>query len=233
MEKVSASGGRTGLINCSVVIRQGEVVGLAGLEGSGQGVFLRLAAGLKRPERGTIRVGNKTMTGRDHHAFRTLGVTFLPAARLEEGLIPGLTITEHFALRPGKGILVPWEQSRRQAMESVERFRIMGRPSSGVESLSGGNQQRLLLALMPPNPLLLLLEQPTRGLDVESAGWVWRNLIDYAAKGASVVFCSQELEEILQVANRVLVFYNGVVVKDVMVCDITLHEIGQAIAGKG
>jgi ABC-type uncharacterized transport system ATPase subunit len=172
------------------------------------------------------------MTGRDHHAFREHGATFLPAARLEEGLIPGLTITEHFALQAGRGVLVPWDQSRELAAEGIDRFRVVGTPSSPVESLSGGNQQRLLLALMPRDPILLLLEHPTRGLDVESAQWVWQQLIGYTAKGSSIVFSSAELEEILQVAGRILVFYNGVVVKDTQTRDTNLAEIGKAIAGK-
>ncbi len=232
MEKVSAPGGRAGLLECDVVIKQGEIVGLAGLEGSGQGVFLRVAAGLEKSEKGMIRVRQRTMTGQDYHAFKARGVTFLPTARLEEGLIPGMTITEHFALQQGKGIVIPWEQSRKRAIKGIDRFRVVGRPSSKVESLSGGNQQRLLLALMPIDPLILLLEHPTRGLDVESARWVWEQLIEYTASGTSIVFSSAELDEILQVSNRILVFYNGAVVKDVKTCDTTLSDLGQAIAGK-
>jgi ABC-type uncharacterized transport system ATPase subunit len=232
MENVSASGGRAGLLNCSVVVREGEVVGLAGLEGSGQGVFLRLAAGLEKPEKGIIKVCRDAISGNDYHAFRARGVTFLPSARLEEGLISGLTITEHFALQQGKGVLVAWEASRNRARERIGRFRVVGTPSSKVESLSGGNQQRLLLALMPTSPLLLLLENPTRGLDVGSARWVWEQLIEYTSSGTSIVFSSAELEEILQVASRILVFYNGVVVRDVRTCDTNLEELGQAIAGK-
>jgi simple sugar transport system ATP-binding protein len=172
------------------------------------------------------------MTGLDYHTLKDYGVTFLPAARLEEGLIPGLTITEHFALRPGKGIMVPWLSSQQLATERIERFRIMGSPSSVVESLSGGNQQRLLLALMPENPLLLLLENPTRGLDMESVRWVWERLMEYAAGGTSIVFSSTELGEILEMADRVLVFFNGAVVKDVNTCETTLSELGPIIAGK-
>lgn len=232
MEGVSAPGGRVGLFSCSMVARQGEVLGLAGLEGSGQEVFLRVAAGLEKPETGTIRVGQTAMTGQNHHEFKAHGVSFLPAARLEEGLIPGLTITEHFALQPGRGILISWDQAKKRASEKIAQFRIMGRPSTRVESLSGGNQQRLLLALIPADPLLLLLENPTRGLDVESARWVWEQLTEYTARGTCLIFSSAELDEIFQVADRILVFYNGMVVKDVRTCDTTLTEIGYAIAGK-
>jgi len=215
LEAVSFQGGQAGLQACNAEIRRGEVVGLAGLEGSGQGHFLRLGAGLLKPEKGSIRILRKKMTGRDYHAFKECGVTFLPASRLEEGLIPGLDITEHFALKQRKGVLVHWVQARKRAQEGID------------------NQQRLLLALMPTDPLLLMLEHPTRGLDLESVHWVWQHLMSYAATGTSIVFSSTELDEILQVADRVLVFFNGAVVKDVRTCDTSLDELGQAIAGKG
>ncbi len=233
MEGVSASGGRAGLSPCHVAVRQGEVVGLAGLEGSGQGLFLRLAAGLERPETGKIRVAEKDMTGKDHHAYRARRVTFLPAGRLEEGLMPGLTIMEHYALHQEGAMMIHWPNAQRRAEQGIERFRIRGSPLSVAESLSGGNQQRLLLALLPANPSLLLLEHPTRGLDMDSVQWVWEKLMAYADEGTSIVFSSAELDEIFQMADRVLVFFNGVVVKDVRTCDTTMEELAKAIAGKG
>jgi len=232
IEGVSGSGGRAGLRPCTLTVRKGEVVGLAGLAGSGQETFLRLAAGLNRPREGTIRIGDEIMTGKDHHAFRARGVSFLPTARLEEGLIPGLTITEHFALAQQQGIKVLWKRAQRTAKERIKRFRILGRPSSKPESLSGGNQQRLLLSLIPEDPLILLLENPTRGLDVESVRWVWEHLMTYVNKGTGIIFSSMELEEIIQVADRVVVFFDGAMVKDVRTCDTDLNALGQAMAGR-
>ena len=232
MEHVSAPGGRSGLRQCTVTIHEGEVVGLAGLAGSGQDVFLRVAAGLNKPREGRIHVAGENMTGKDYHAFKARGVTFLPTARLEEGLIPGLSITEHLALQQGQGVQILWNEARKEAAQKIGRFRIVGSPLSTPESLSGGNQQRLLLALIPEDPRLLLLENPTRGLDMESVRWVWQQLVSYAARGTSILFSSVELDEILQVSDRVLVFYNGAVVKDVRACDTNLVDLGQAIAGK-
>ncbi len=99
MKSVSGTGGRSGLNDCDVVVREGEVVGLAGLEGSGQGVFLRIAGGLKPATRGSIQLSGRNMENQDHHTFMCHGVTFMPASRLEEGLISGLSITDHFALQ--------------------------------------------------------------------------------------------------------------------------------------
>jgi general nucleoside transport system ATP-binding protein len=232
LKNVSASGGRTGLHDCNVTILSGELIGLAGLEGSGQGILLRLCSGLIKPEKGTIRLGEELMNHHDYHDFNERGVNYIPSARLEEGLIPGLTITEHFALQQEKNFIIPWEASKTFAEDKIKNFRIMGQPSSRVESLSGGNQQRLLLSLLSADPRLLLLEQPTRGLDLESSRWVWKSLIDMADRGAGVVFSSSELEEIYETANRILVFFNGHMVKDVQTRDTNLQELGRAIAGR-
>jgi len=233
MNRVSGSGGRTGLKDCSVVIRQGEVVGLAGLEGSGQGVFLRIAGGIQRLTAGSIHLIGRTMTKQDHHYFQRLGVAFMPASRLEEGLITGLSITEHIALREKqKPFVVKWQRTQRLAGKRIKKFRVKGLPDSLVDELSGGNQQRLLLSFLPPDPVLLLLENPTRGLDMESVIWVWQHLYAYCRNRTSIVFSSSELDEILMVADRVLVFFNGRIIKDVESSQTDVHELGKAIAGK-
>ena len=232
MQQVSASGGRTGLQNCDVTVRQGEVVGLAGLEGSGQGVFLRIAGGLKCANRGSIKLIGNEMIKRDYHDFKSQGVTFLPASRLEEGLISGLTITEHFALQDtGNKFKVPWKASYHLANRKIEEFRIKGYPESSADSLSGGNQQRLLLSFLPADPALLLLENPTRGLDMESVNWVWQHLHKYCSQRTSIIFSSSELDEILMVADRILVFFNGRIIKDVNSQNTDTRELGRAIAG--
>ena len=233
MTHISGTGGRAGLKDCNVVIHESEVVGLAGLEGSGQGVFLRIAGGLKQAKRGEIRLLGRNMHRLDHHAFKSEGVTFLPASRLEEGLISGLNITEHFALQDSRNrFVVPWQEAFQAAKRQIDNFRIKGQPATAVEELSGGNQQRLLLSFLPANPLLLLLENPTRGLDIESVNWVWQHLHAYCGEKTGIVFSSPELDEILMVADRVLVFFNGRIIKEVEASNTNVQELGRAIAGK-
>jgi simple sugar transport system ATP-binding protein len=233
MKQVYGSGGRAGLQDCDAVIREGEVVGLAGLEGSGQGVFLRIAGGLKPARRGSVSLLGSKMHGKNHHAFKHQGVSFLPASRLEEGLIAGLRITEHFALQADQQhFVVRWPEALQQAHQQIEKFQIKGRPDSTVEELSGGNQQRLLLSFLPVDPQLLLLENPTRGLDIESVNWVWQHLHTYCTRRTSIVFSSPELDEILMVADRVLVFFNGRIIKEVDAAQTNAQELGKAIAGK-
>jgi len=233
MDSVYALGGRTGLRNCSLSIREREVVGLAGLEGSGQGLFLRLAAGVQSPVRGKIYVQDIRMNGKDYHSFKTARISFLPTSRLEEGLIPGLSVAEHFALQEDSGFfLTKRADAVRTAGKRIENFRVKGGPDSPVESLSGGNQQRLLLSFLSGNPILLLLENPTRGLDTASANWVWGHLKKYCENNTAIVFSSSELDEILAVSDRVLVFFEGKIVMDVKTSETTAQELGQAIAGK-
>ena len=233
MSQVSAPGGRTGLKNCDITVRQGEVVGLAGLEGSGQDVFLRTAAGAKQPSRGSIYIKGVKMNGRDYHVFKNHGVTYLPASRLEEGLISGLNIAEHISLLDRqKTFFVRRRDAFQTAEKKIAEFRIKGAPDSNIESLSGGNQQRLLLSFLPEVPVLLLLGNPTRGLDMESVLWVWQHLQQYCEHKACIVFSSSELDEILANADRVLVFFNGIVIKDVRTEQTDAHELGRAIAGK-
>lgn len=232
-KNVASSGGRAGLHHCSANIHRGEIVGLAGLEGSGQGVFLRVAAGLKQPATGTVRIFGETLKGRHYHAVKSKGVTFLPTDRLEEGLISGLTISEHFALQTDqRRFLVDRTAAFQRAGGKIKHFKVKGRPQSVVESLSGGNQQRLILSFLPQKPTILLLENPTRGLDMESAHWVWQHLQQYSRQETSIVFSSAELDEIMLVSDRILVFFNGAIVKDVETRKTDLNALGLAVAGK-
>jgi len=173
------------------------------------------------------------MNGKDYHAFKSHGVTYLPGARLEQGLIPGLNIAQHVSLQdPHKGFFVKRMHSVQGAKKRIADFRIKAEPESFVESLSGGNQQRLLLSFLPADPVLLLLDNPTRGLDMESVLWVWEYLHAYSAHKACLVFSSSELDEILMNADRVLVFFDGAVIMDTPTDQTDVQELGRAIAGK-
>jgi simple sugar transport system ATP-binding protein len=161
------------------------------------------------------------------------GVAYGSAGRLEEGLVGGLTLAEHFALAdPAPRAWIDWRRVYDSARAQISHFNIKGRPDDDVRSLSGGNQQRVLLALTPPNLRLLLLEHPTRGLDVESAAWVWEQLLARRADGTAIVFVSADLDEITDYSDRVLVFFNGQVTEVSDVSAITVEALGYLIGGK-
>jgi ABC-type uncharacterized transport system ATPase subunit len=217
----------------SISVREGEIVGLAGLEGSGQRTLLRAASGLLEPSSGRIRLSGSDVTGRDYRGFLEAGVHYLPAGRLEEGLVSGLTVTEHLLLAGGADrFFIDRTEARRQAEEKIADYSIVGSPDSAAESLSGGNQQRLLLAMTPPDVRLLLMEHPTRGLDIESADWVWTQLLERRDRGASIVFASADLDELLRYSDRILVFFSGEVLKTLDARATTGDELGHLIGGK-
>ena len=234
LQDVSIEDTRLKIKNVNLEVDGGEVIGLAGMEGSGQGAFLRACAGIVRPVGGSVRVRGRDLTGKAYHVYKRNGVEFLPAARLEEGLVPGLSLTEHYILaEKSKGVFINREHGVRQAQERIESFNIKGTPSHTVESLSGGNQQRALLSLLRDPLSLILVEHPTRGLDIESVIYIWAKLKERCRKGTAIMFISSDLEEILQYSDRVLVFYSGQVSQPLDASRTTVEQLGQLIGGKG
>lgn len=216
-----------------VDVRAGEVIGLAGLEGSGQRLMLRACVGLLDSSAGDVWVKRQKLTHRTYHKFLTDGVHYLPAGRLEEGLVQGMTITEHFVLSgEDRRFFIDWKKAEQHAADEVKHYSIKGRPASTVESLSGGNQQRLLLAMFPEKLKLLLMEHPTRGLDIESANWVWTQILKRREDGTAIIFASADLDELLQYSDRIMVFFAGRVLKVVNAKETTVDELGFLIGGK-
>ena len=233
LDTLSISDRFTSIKDLTLSVRPGEVIGLAGLEGSGQQAFLRTCAGLLSPVSGALSVGGKDLTGASYHDFLDAGAHFLPAGRLEEGLVEGLTITEHFVLASGSSdFIVDWSQAEALAGEKVEAHSIKGTPQSTAESLSGGNQQRLLLAMMPPDLRLLLMEHPTRGLDIESADWMWGQILRRRESGTAIVFASADLDELLRYSDRIMVFFGGRVFKTLDTADASGDQLGHLIGGR-
>jgi len=221
-------------------LRKGEVIGLAGLEGSGQQFLLQCCAGLLSPTAGEIILttiaGVHHLTHQPYSAYRNAGIGYLPADRLKEGLIAGLSIQEHFALRASTtlqpGPFIHWPTYAHQVRRAIAQFSIRGQPTSRVEQLSGGNQQRTQLALLPVPLNLILMEHPTRGLDIESALWVWQQLIARCQGGTGILFMSSDLDELMQYSDRILVFSGGRVSEPLETACLTVETLGQAIGGQ-
>lgn len=214
-------------------VYRGEVVGLAGLEGNGQQLLLQLCAGLLKTTTGSIQIGDTEMTQKPYREYLDNGVGYLPADRLQDGLIKGLSIHEHVALKtPPKGWFVDWKDTLKKTQQAIALFNIRGKPYTKVERLSGGNQQRTQLALLPIPLNLLLMEHPTRGLDVGSTLWVWQQLIARCEGGTTILFTSSDLDEIMQYSDRLIVFSGGKVSEPIDVADLNVDRLGQMISGK-
>ena len=159
---------------------------------------------------------------------------YVPAGRLEEGLVAGLSVSEHVLLTQERStFFIDWDGARKQADERIKAFSVVGKPETAVDALSGGNQQRALLALLPPNLRLLLLEHPTRGLDIESTRWMWNLLLQRRQAGTAIMFTSSDLDEIMERSDRILVFSGGKVATALRADETSVQQLGELIGGKG
>jgi simple sugar transport system ATP-binding protein len=159
-------------------------------------------------------------------------VAYVPADRLGEGLIAGLDLTEHVVLSdPDTPFFVDWRAARERTEGRIQDYNIKGRPDSPVESLSGGNQQRVLQALLSPSLRLLLMEHPTRGLDIESAMWIWARLLERRQSGTAILFISSDLDEIVEYGDRVVVFSAGKMSEPMAVSHTSCDQLGYLIGG--
>jgi general nucleoside transport system ATP-binding protein len=225
--------------NVNFCIQKGEVIGLAGMEGSGQGLLLRALAGIIRPTGGHIWLHEdngvkKELVGKHYFDYKNEGISFLPADRLDEGLIAGLDLKEHFILaEKQQGFFVDTKSAMQLTEKRIKDFNIKGTAENKVESLSGGNQQRAELALLRQPLRLLLLDHPTRGLDIESTLYIWSKLKQRCLEGASIFFVSSDLDEVLQYSDRILVFFGGKVSKPLEANGVSVDQLGQLIGGRG
>lgn len=215
----------------SLDVRAGEIIGLAGLDGSGQELLLRAGAGLVDLRDGAIRVSGAALQEKPHHVWRQHGVIFGAAGRTEEGLIAGLSLVEHFALVRDSKWRIAWDSVRTWAADRLVHYQVKGRPESDIAHLSGGNQQRVLMAMLPDVPRVMLLEHPTRGLDVDSAAWIWTQLQARTAQGAALMFSSSDLDELITHSDRIIVCYAGRMRLVDDPTQMTVENLGRMIGG--
>lgn len=232
MHRVSVSEGRLAMKNISLQVRRGEIIGLAGLDGSGQRLLMRAAAGLHSLDKGDLYLHDANMTGASYNAMMNRGVVFCAAGRIEEGLIAGLTLTEHVALTVESGMFIDWQAAKKETSAKIASYDVRGRPDDNIEQLSGGNQQRTLMSLLPQSPTVMILEQPMRGLDVDSAAGIWDKLLKRCDAGAGLIFSSPDLDEILTYSDRVLVCYAGEIYMVDDPSTMTNNQLGHLIGGE-
>ena len=219
--------------NISLSIMAGEVFGLAGLAGSGQGLMQQACAGLINPTRGQILLEGKDITGLSYHQEQDIGVAYVAAGRLEEGLVAGLSLIEHTILAAqDHSFMIDWESARTETKERIELYQVVGKPESFTEELSGGNQQRFLISLLNEPLKLLLLEHPTRGLDVRSTDYIWEQIYQRRAHGTAIMFISADLDEIIDRSDRIAVFSGGVMSRIVDARSTSVDELGHLIGGQ-
>ncbi len=223
----------------SFSVRQGEIVGIAGVDGNGQRELVEAVVGLRRPSAGQILLRGKDITHADAAASIASGVSHVPEDRQRRGLVLEFDLVENIALgdhrRPPfvkRGLL------DRHAMDETARQRIadydVRTPNEHVAAgnLSGGNQQKLVLAReLGRNPDLLVAAQPTRGLDVGAIEFVHRRILAERDGGKAVLLISMELEEVMSLSDRILVMYEGRVAREFEGGSVSEEELGLYMTG--
>lgn len=219
--------------NINLAVKAGEVFGFAGLEGSGQRHVLQAISGLLPVAKGRVLLDGQDVTSRNYHYKLSHGMGYVAAGRLEEGLVAGLSLTEHLVLtRPDKKFFIDWAANRSDMQDRIGTYQIVGRPETTADALSGGNQQRLLFSLLNSPLRLLLLEHPTRGLDVRSTDYLWQLLYERRKHGTAILFISADLDEIIERSDRIAVFSGGVMSRVVDARETTADELGHLIGGE-
>jgi ribose transport system ATP-binding protein len=216
-ELLSAKGlaARQGVENVSFAVREGEIAGFAGLLGAGRTETARLVFGADKLKGGAMSLGQKPYHPRGAADAIAAGIGFVTEDRKSEGIVPDMSVAENMTLAMLKRISHGGVLSEARQKEIVEGFiKQLGIKCSGpnqkIRELSGGNQQKVLLARwLATHPKLLILDEPTRGIDVGAKAEIQRLIRELADQGLAVLMISSELEEVIEGADRVFVLREG------------------------
>ncbi|MSO58329.1 MAG: ABC transporter ATP-binding protein [Thermoleophilia bacterium] len=219
-------------------VRAGEVVGIAGVAGNGQRELAEAVTGLRSLVSGTLAVAGKPLRPGDPRAAIRAGIAHVPEDRLHTGVAPSLTITANVSLKAyrGEASLGPFLRLRRmrdRALELISSYdvRTPG-PALPARQLSGGNLQKVVLGReFSGSPRVLVAASPTRGLDVGAIETVHAYLREAAAKGMAILLLSEDLDEVLTLADRVLVMYEGTIAGERDARTARVEELGLLMAG--
>jgi simple sugar transport system ATP-binding protein len=223
----------------SLEVRAGEIVGIAGVDGNGQTELVEALAGMRRPSGGRILLEGRDVTNVSPRAAAEAGIGHIPEDRHRHGLILDFSLAENSVLHDYArapvarlGWLNPKAMVQR-VRRFIQQYDVRGGDeNTHAGALSGGNQQKLVLAReIQSDPRLLLAAQPTRGLDVGAIEFVHRRLVEQRSAGRGVLLVSFELDEILNLSDRILVIYEGRIVLERRAGETDEQELGLAMTG--
>ena len=222
----------------SLEVRAGEIVGIAGVDGNGQSELIDAITGLLHIDSGTVTVEGQDVTGEGVREHFEIGVGHIPQDRQHRGLVLDFSIAENMSLhdfRQEPNARLGWLRPSAlvaHARRLISEFDVRGGgPETPASSLSGGNQQKVILAReIDRDPRVLIAAQPTRGLDVGAIEFVHRRLVEERDAGRAILLISLELDEIVSLADRILVLYEGAVVAE-FGPDVGDDELGMAMLG--
>ena len=241
LDHLSALGDRGGdaLRDVSLTLNAGEIVGVAGVAGNGQRELAETVTGMRPPSSGTVSAHGRRLRGGDAREAIRAGIAHVPEDRLHTGVAPSLSIASNVALKSyrgpqlASGPLLRLRAIREHAAALIKRYDVRGgAPDLPARRLSGGNLQKVVLAReFEGRPRVLVAASPTRGLDVAAIETVHGYLHEAAATGVGVLLISEDLDEILALADRIVVMYEGSLAGEVDAGEATVEELGLLMAG--
>lgn len=227
--------GLPALKGVNLTVREGEVLGIAGVGGNGQKELAEALSGLRAPTSGEILIGETDLAGATPAEFASAGVGRVPEDR-HEGMVGELTVAENLALEHLdefiQGGTLNRQAIQKHAAALIEQFQIKARPRDRVRTLSGGNMQKVLLArVLSREPKVVIVPQPTRGLDVGATEYVRSQLLEQRRRGAAVLLISEDLDEVLALSDRIAVIYEGEIVGVLPAKDADVERLGLMMSG--
>ena len=230
--------GARALHEVGLEVRAGEILAIAGVAGNGQRELAEVITGM-RPCTGTVGIGGRKLRGGDPREAIAAGIAYVPEDRLGTGVAPSLTVASNVVLRSYRsralshGPFLRLAAIRKRAHDLISRYDVRAaEPATPARQLSGGNLQKVVLAReFSGEPRVVVAASPTRGLDVGAIETVHDYLRGAAAEGVGVLLISEDLDEILALADRVAVMYEGRIVGEVEAKTATVEEIGLMMAG--
>ncbi|QOX63257.1 ABC transporter ATP-binding protein [Anoxybacterium hadale] len=226
--------------NVSFAVRKGEIVCIAGIDGNGQSELVYALTGLMPIESGQILLNGQDITKYSVRSRNNAGMSHIPEDRHKDGLVLDYNLTENLMLKKyftpefQKKGFIQFDVAETYAEKLIGEFDIRSGQGTktAVRSMSGGNQQKAIVAReIDLDPEILIAVQPTRGLDVGAIEYIHKQLVAQRDEGKAVLLVSLELDEVMNVSDRILVIYEGEIVGDLNPADITVQELGLYMAG--
>jgi simple sugar transport system ATP-binding protein len=223
------------LRDVSFDVRAGEILGVAGVSGNGQTELAALLSGISRLSAGTVTVDGRSIAGVGPAKTMAAGVGRIPEDR-HGAVVADLDVATNLALEHldefRSGASLDRNRLTAHARDLIERYAIKARPIDLVRTLSGGNVQKVLLArVLDRRPKVLIVSQPTRGLDVGATEYVRGRLLEERARGAAILLFSEDLEEVLALSDRVMVMYGGAIAGEFDRATADLDRLGLLMVG--
>ncbi|MFJ7933199.1 ABC transporter ATP-binding protein [Sporosarcina sp. NPDC096371] len=221
-------------------VRKGEIVGIAGIDGNGQSELIEAIAGLRKVKSGKIFLDSKDITGRKPREITETGLGHIPQDRHKHGLVLDFSVGYNVALQTyyqapiSKNGIINYKLISEKANDIIKTYDVRTQGEhEPVRALSGGNQQKLIIGReVDRNPDLLIAALPTRGLDVGAIEFIHKRLIEQRDNGKAVLLISFELDEVMNVSDRIAVIYDGTIVDTVIPTETNEQELGLLMAGQ-